>query len=60
MISQLHSKGVRVPAGFATTAFAFREFLEHNQLTQKIIERLKDLNIDDVKALAQAGEEVRR
>ena len=60
MISQLHAKGVRVPTGFATTAHAFREFLDHNQLTQRIIERLKDLNIDDVKALAQAGEEIRK
>ena len=60
MISQLHAKGVRVPTGFATTAHAFREFLEHNQLTQRIIERLKDLNIDDVKALAIAGNEIRQ
>ena len=59
MISQLHLKGVRVPTGFATTAFAFRDFLEHNHLTQKIIDRLKDLNIDDVKALAVAGHEIR-
>lgn len=60
MISQLHSKGVRVPTGFATTALAFRDFLEHNGLTQKIIHRLEGLNIDDVKALAVAGEEIRR
>ena len=30
MISQLAQSGVRVPGGFATTAFAFREFLKHN------------------------------
>lgn len=60
MISQLHSKGVRVPTGFATTALAFRDFLDHHQLTQKIIERLASLNIDDVKALAQAGQDIRR
>ena len=59
MISQLHSKGVRVPTGFATTALAFREFLDHHQLTQKIAERLELLNVDDVKALALAGEEIR-
>ncbi len=59
MISQLHSKGVRVPTGFATTALAFREFLEHHQLTQKIAERLEHLNVDDVKALALAGQEIR-
>ena len=60
MISQLHSKGVRVPTGFATTALAFRDFLDHHQLTQKIIDRLASLNIDDVKALAQAGQDIRR
>jgi len=59
MISQLHSKEVRVPTGFATTALAFREFLDHHQLTQKIAERLELLNVDDVKALALAGEEIR-
>ena len=59
MISQLHSKGVRVPTGFATTALAFREFLDHHQLTQKIAERLELLNVDDVKALALAGQEIR-
>jgi len=60
MISQLHSKGVRVPTGFATTALAFRDFLNHHQLTQRIIDRLSELNIDDVKALAQAGQDIRR
>ncbi len=60
MISQLHSKGVRVPTGFATTALAFRDFLSHHQLTQRIIDRLAGLNIDDVKALAAAGQDIRR
>jgi pyruvate,water dikinase len=60
MISQLHSKGVRVPTGFATTAIAFRDFLNHHQLTARINDRLMNLNIDDVKALAIAGEEIRR
>ena len=59
MISQLHSKGVRVPTGFATTALAFRDFLDHHQLTQKIIDRLVGLNTDDVKALAAAGQDIR-
>jgi pyruvate,water dikinase len=35
MISQLHAKDVRVPTGFATTAYAFREFLQHNNLGEK-------------------------
>lgn len=60
MISQLSATGVRVPTGFATTALAFRDFLTHNNLTDRINQRLKDLNIDDVKALAQAGAEIRQ
>ena len=44
-----------MPGGFATTAHAFREFLAHNRLTERIADRLAGLNIEDVKALAQAG-----
>jgi pyruvate,water dikinase len=59
MISQLNATGVRVPTGFATTALAFREFLVHNKLTERINQRLDALNVDDVKALAVAGAEIR-
>lgn len=60
MISQLAEVGVRVPGGFATTALAFRDFLAHNNLTQRISDRLKALDVDDVKALAEAGAEIRK
>jgi len=60
MISQLAASGVRVPGGFATTAHAFREFLRHGGLTERINARLAALNVDDVKALAEAGAEIRR
>ena len=60
MISQLNASGVRVPTGFATTALAFRDFLVHNKLTERINDRLDKLNVDDVKALAEAGAEIRR
>jgi pyruvate, water dikinase len=59
MISQLAQAGVRVPTGFATTAQAFRDFLNHNQLTEKINSRLSNLNTDDVAALTRAGAEIR-
>jgi pyruvate,water dikinase len=59
MISQLASTGVRVPTGFATTSLAFRDFLAHNTLTERIQQRLVNLNIDDVRALAEAGAEIR-
>jgi len=64
MISQLASAGVRVPGGFATTADAFRDFLEHSDggpsLAQRIATRLEGLDIDDVRALASAGLEIRQ
>ncbi len=60
MISQLSGAGVRVPNGFATTAEAFRDFLTHNQLTERIAALLKPLNSDDVKALAECGSQIRQ
>jgi len=59
MISQLAESGVRVPGGFATTAHAFREFLRGDGLAEKIAARLQRLNTDDVRALAEAGAEIR-
>ncbi len=58
MISQL-PQGVRVPTGFATTAHAFREFLKHEGLADRISQRLATLDTEDVRALAAAGAEIR-
>jgi len=58
MISQL-PEGVRVPTGFATTAHAFRAFLAHGGLADKINQRLAALDTEDVRALAEAGAEIR-
>jgi len=58
MISQL-PQGVRVPTGFATTAHAFRQFLQHEGLHARISARLAALDVDDVRALAEAGAEIR-
>ncbi len=60
MISQLAASGVRVPGGFATTAHAFRQFLRHNGLAERINARLSTLNTDDVRALAEAGAQIRQ
>ena len=59
MISQLAGSGVRVPGGFATTAHAFRTFLSHDGLAGRIAKRLADLDADDVRALAEAGAQIR-
>jgi pyruvate,water dikinase len=58
MISQL-PQGVRVPTGFATTAHAFRLFLRHGGLDERIHARLAALDADDVRALAATGAEIR-
>ncbi|MGD8484550.1 MAG: phosphoenolpyruvate synthase [Thioalkalispiraceae bacterium] len=59
MISNLSKTGVQVPGGFATTADAFHLFLDENQLSERIQQRLADLDINDVGALSKAGEEIR-
>jgi pyruvate, water dikinase len=59
MISQLAEAGIRVPGGFATTAFAYREFLQHEGLAGRIAARMVTLDIDDVAELARAGAQIR-
>ncbi|MDB5932158.1 MAG: phosphoenolpyruvate synthase [Polaromonas sp.] len=61
MISQLPTgpQGVSVPTGFATTAHAFREFLAHADLDDKINAVLNALDTEDVRALAAAGAQIR-
>lgn len=59
LLSQLTSAGIRVPDGFATTAEAFRLFLKEGGLEDRIHARLAMLDVDDVKALAAAGAEIR-
>ncbi|GMR15078.1 MAG: phosphoenolpyruvate synthase [Gammaproteobacteria bacterium] len=60
MISQLGSLGVSVPGGFATTASAYQEFLDQSGLKDRIDARLDALDVDDVKALAKAGKQIRQ
>jgi pyruvate,water dikinase len=59
MISQLTRLGVRVPDGFATTADAFREFLGHDRLAERIAAELARLDVDDVEQLARVGAQIR-
>lgn len=60
MISNLSGVGVTVPGGFATTAHAYREFLSHEGLNDRINATLARLDVDDVKALAKAGSMIRQ
>ena len=59
MISNLAGAGVSIPNGFATTAQAYREFLAHENLADRINQALAVLDVDDVNALAKTGAEIR-
>ena len=59
MISNLHSAGVNVPNGFATTATAFNEFLKHKQLEEKIQQQLDQLDVQNLVELARTGKVIR-
>lgn len=59
MISGLTDKGVRVPNGFATTASAYKEFLQHQELGHRISASLSSLDVDDITALADIGKTIR-
>lgn len=60
MISNLAGAGVSVPGGFATTAQAYRDFIDTNNLDARIHDLLDTLDIDDVNALAKAGTQIRQ
>ncbi|MDG9884437.1 phosphoenolpyruvate synthase [Pseudomonas sp. GD04058] len=60
MISNLAGAGVSVPGGFATTAQAYRDFLEQSGLNDKIHAALDALDVDDVNALAKTGAQIRQ
>jgi len=59
MIGNLDGLGVSVPGGFATTAQAFRDFIDENKLTERIRQRLASFDVEDVNALTAAGREIR-
>ena len=59
MIRHLGASGVKVPGGFATTVYAFNEFLAQDSLESRIFDRLAHVNVDNVSALTEAGREIR-
>ncbi|MET0932293.1 MAG: phosphoenolpyruvate synthase [Mycetocola sp.] len=59
MVSALADRGVRVPAGFATTADAYREFLAADGLADRIRDALAQIDVSDVAALSATGSEIR-
>jgi pyruvate,water dikinase len=59
MITHLNALGVKVPGGFATTADAFKEFLQTSGLNERISQRLKELDTDNLEQLRETGEQIR-
>jgi pyruvate,water dikinase len=59
MIAKLAALHVSVPGGFATTADAYREFLSHEGLAERIRAELATLDVDDVARLALTGARIR-
>ena len=53
MIGNLSKLGVSVPGGFATTAEAFREFIQANGLSKRIFDKLATLDVDQVRRAAE-------
>ncbi len=59
MIGNLSDAGVRVPGGFATTAQAYRDFLNQDELDTRIGALLSTLDVDDVDKLVECGAQIR-
>ena len=59
MLKALTGLGVKVPGGYATTADAYRDFLAQGGLAARIDTALRDLDVDDVVALAATGARIR-
>jgi pyruvate, water dikinase len=59
MIQQLKPKGVKVPTGFATTAYAYRFFIQTAGLEAKLREIFAGLNVEDVNNLRAVGKQAR-
>ena len=60
MITNLAQSGVSVPGGFATTAEAYRKFLEQDGLATRIDELLRELDVDNIEQLTSAGAQIRQ
>ena len=59
MLQQLSSKGINVPDGFATTAYAYRYFIEIAGLEDKLRQLFAELDVEDVHSLRQVGKQAR-
>jgi pyruvate, water dikinase len=59
MIQNLAAQGIIVPNGFATTAHAYRSFIQRGSLEQQLRQLFADLNVEDVQNLQERGKQAR-
>lgn len=59
-LGEMINAGFPVPYGFVVTAQAYFHFISHNNLSQQIMYALRDLDVNNSKALESAGEHVRK
>ena len=59
MIQQLSPKGVNVPTGFATTAYAYRHFIRQADLDDRLRQLFSDLDVEDINNLRKRGKQAR-
>ncbi|MFC1613566.1 phosphoenolpyruvate synthase [Patescibacteria group bacterium] len=60
MYTKLSRKGINVPYGFATTAYAYNYFLKMAGIKKEIQQILKGLNTHNIRDLAKRGKAVRQ
>ena len=60
MISELTDLGIKVPGGFATTSYAYQDFLNQDDLGKRINSVLNNLNVDNIEELAETGRQIRQ
>ncbi|MCH2047359.1 MAG: phosphoenolpyruvate synthase [Trichodesmium sp. ALOHA_ZT_67] len=59
MMQQLAPKGINIPKGFATTAYAYRAFIKTAGLEAKLRQLFADLDVENIKNLQQRGKKAR-
>ena len=59
MIQQLTPKGINVPGGFATTAYAYRYFIKQAGLETKLRQIFADLDVENLRNLRSRGKQAR-
>jgi pyruvate,water dikinase len=59
MLQQLSGRGIQVPNGFATTAYAYRYFLQEAGLEASLRQLFSDLDVENIHNLRQRGKQAR-